>query len=180
MRREFNTIFWFAALAFSRPSACSGGVWHCVIVCSCKQGSDSLLRGVEHHRSIGAETFCWFLLKNQRVGVEHAEFGLHPFHNIFASFCSKLLSYKSGEDKTYVFLWRAPVCHYWGTHPNKVFSTKVKEEDGKEYPCDKDPVWIQDTFHPFWNNRNTPESWSDSTYKSRAAEAASGNNYWRT
>jgi len=31
----------------------------------------------------------------------------------------------------------------------KPSSTKVKEEDGKECPCDKDPVWIQDILHPF-------------------------------
>lgn len=33
------------------------------------------------------------------IGVEYADFGLHLFHNIFASFCSKLLSYKGGEGK---------------------------------------------------------------------------------
>lgn len=179
MRREFNTVFWVAVLAFSRPNACSGGVWHCVIVCSCKQGPDSLLWEVEDHQSIGEKTLCWFLLKNQRVGLEHAEFGLHPFHNILHSSVPNCC-YKGGEDKTYVFLWRGSACHYWGTHRNKAFSSKVNEDYGIEHPCDKDPVWIQDILHPSWNNRNTPESWSDSAYKRRATEAASGNNYWRT
>lgn len=95
---ELKMIFWVLALAFFRPVFALGEsdielLWPCV-----SRQPDFLLRGMADHQSMHAETLCWYL-ENQRIGVEYADFGLHQFHNIFASFCSKLLSYKGGEDK---------------------------------------------------------------------------------
>lgn len=63
--------------------------------------------------------------------------------------------------------WEEPSCVTVDTFLLiKTLGTQVKEKGGREFPSDEGSVWIQDILCPFWNNRNMPEGWSDSMYKS--------------